>query len=128
MPTSMTMRYVTHSSRHTINDGIASPGCPTPGMPYASFVIRSTTSEPTGGRARRWLLSLLDVAVFVRFAIVIIATHCIHDRHTACIRAYLYSFFIQLIYANANSVDHYSPFSLTHSATVVNKNSWQSLL
>ena len=34
-----------------------------------------TTSEPSGGRSRKWLLSLLDAAVFVHFAIVIPALH-----------------------------------------------------
>ena len=34
-----------------------------------------TTSEPSGGRSRHWLLSLLDAAVFVHFAIVIPALY-----------------------------------------------------
>ena len=35
------------------------------------------------GVLERWLLSLLDAAVFVHFAIVIQYQHCIHDRRSA---------------------------------------------
>ena len=60
-----------------------------------------------------WLLSLLDAVVFVQFVIVIIATHCNNDRYTAFIRAYIYYLFFYSVkmYANSNSVDHYSVFT-----------------
>ena len=70
--------------RVTVNDRIASPRCPTPEIPYRSPV----TSTPLANQAELPLLLLLNAAVFVHFAIVIIVTNCIHDWYTACIRAY----------------------------------------
>ena len=65
-----------------INDRIATQIYLTPEIPIGSPVMSRTTSEPSDGRSRRWLLTLLDAAVFVHFAIVIPALHSrLSDRN-----------------------------------------------
>ena len=54
----------------------------TPKIPIGSPVMSRTTSEPSDGRSRKMVATLLDAAVFVHFAIVIPALHSrLSDRN-----------------------------------------------
>ena len=73
---------------HICNDCIATQRCQTPEILIASPVISRTTREPSGGRAR---MMVAIVAVFVHFAIVIIA---LHSRLAYCIKLLGHRFII----------------------------------
>ena len=83
------IHFWSHESQ--INDCIATQIYPTTDILIASPVISSTTSEPSGGRARMMVAIVAGCAVFIHFAIALIA---LHSRLTYCIKLLGHTFII----------------------------------